>query len=315
MQNIPTWLFSWQWLNAILGIGAKAAAALPVITFLTLFIGKRGNARLCILGARSLTRLNLALATLGPLLVVSGVLALLAGLRGAERILDGISPWMPAIQPYTTAVLAWAAGLICLILYLATDRTAVIPAQGTRSRRQTKREALRITFTLLAALCFFAALVLPNWPFAALPQGLSIKDMIIAVFLHTTHEYFTAFSPAGGLALLTLSLKKRDPESTGLTADDREKAAHWCALWAMIGYIPRCIDRWGIVIGFSLRPGPVPQEVADQALALVPLTLAIVCWVLLFARRTPQKLFWLNSAALLLLVLGASLPFLRALMQ
>ena len=78
----------------------------------------------------------------------------------------------------------------------------------------------------------------------------------------------------------------------------------------MVGFIPRCIDRWGLVIGLSLRQGPLPQGVAEQALGLVPITLAIACWVTLFILRAPRKFYWLNLLGLLLLVLGVSSPFL-----
>ena len=38
MQNIPEWLFYWQWASGILSIGMNAAAALPVILALTLLV-------------------------------------------------------------------------------------------------------------------------------------------------------------------------------------------------------------------------------------------------------------------------------------
>ena len=68
MQNIPEGLFYWQWASNILNLGMSAAAALPIIMALTLLAGRRGNARLCILGTQSLTRLALGLGLLGPLL-------------------------------------------------------------------------------------------------------------------------------------------------------------------------------------------------------------------------------------------------------
>ena len=44
MQNIPEWLFYWQWASGILSIGMNAAAAMPAILALTLLAGRRGNA-------------------------------------------------------------------------------------------------------------------------------------------------------------------------------------------------------------------------------------------------------------------------------
>ena len=311
MQTLPSWLFCWQWIAAILTLGASAASAMPVIIALTLAAGRRGQAGLCAHGARTLARGAAALAILGPLLAAGSVLALLASLRGAEHMFDGISVWMPAMLPYTTAVGAWLAGILCLLLYLAADRAAPLP-QASQDYWQPGQIGPRVGLALLAALCFFAAQVLPNWPFSGLPQGLSMGDVALALLSQTAHDYFTAFAPAGSIALVILALKTRRGTAATVTQAEEQRAARWCALWAMVGLIPRCIDRWGLVIGFSLRQGPLPQGLAEQAQGLVPMTLAIACWVALFVLRAPRKLYWLNVLGLQLLVLGASFPFLLA---
>ncbi|MTJ91442.1 MAG: spidroin-2 [Desulfovibrio sp.] len=308
MQTIPSWLFCWQWIAAVLTLGASAASAMPVIIALTLATGRRGNARLSAIGAHTLARYAAGLAFLGPLLAVGGVLALLAGVRGSQHMLDGISPWMPAMLPYSTSVIAWLAGITCLLGYLVADKTTTSQPRAEKDYWQPGQIGVRVGLALLAALCFFMAQVLPNWPFSGLPQGLTMADVALTVLSSTLHEYFTALAPAGSVALLVLSLKTASG-SASLAPDDEQRAARWCALWAMVGFIPRCIDRWGLVIGISLRSGPLPQGVAEQALGLVPTTLAIACWVALFALRAPRKLYWLNTLGLSLLVLGASYPF------
>lgn len=311
MQTIPSWLFCWQWIAAVLTLGASAASAMPVIIALTLATGRRGQARLSAYGARTLARYAALLAALGPLLAAGSVLALLASIRSTEHMFEGISLWMPAMMPYTTAVAAWLAGIISLLLYLAADRAAPMP-QAAQDYWQPGQIGLRIGLALLAALCFFAAQVLPNWPFSGLPQGLSMGDVALAVLPKTLHDYFTALAPAGSVALIILSIVART-SGAAFTQADEQRAARWCALWAMVGFIPRCIDRWGLVIGFSLRQGPLPQGLAEQAMGLVPMTLAIACWVALFVLRAPRKFYWLNVLGLLLLVLGASFPFLLTL--
>lgn len=309
MQTIPFWLFCWQWLAAVLTLGASAASAMPIIIALTLATGRRGNADLSARGAHALTRCAAGLAFLGPLIVVGKVLALLAGVRAPEHLLDGISLWMPAMLPYTTSVVAWLAGIACLLGYLVVNKAAAqpLPVAG-QSNWQPGQIGLRVGLALLAALCFFMAQVLPNWPFSGLPQGLSMGDVAVAVLSSTVHDYFTAFTPAGCVALLVLAFKTGSA-SAALSPGDEQLAARWCALWAMVGFIPRCLDRWGLVIGISLRQGPLPMGVAEQAISLVPTTLAIACWVALFALRAPRKLYWLNILGALLLVLGASFPF------
>lgn len=314
MQTIPSWLFCWQWIAAILHLGAMAASALPVIIALTLATGRRGHAGLSAYGARALAGFAVALAVLGPLLAAGEVFALLLSLRGAEHMFDGVSPWMPAMLPYTASVGAWLAGIACLLFYLAVDKTAAgARPPATQDCWQPGQIGPRVGLALAAALCFFAAQALPNWPFSGMPQGLNLTDVALAVLSGTLHEYFTAFAPAGSLALMALACKKRAAAKAGFTQADEQRAARWCALWAMVGLIPRCIDRWGLVIGFSLRQGPLPQGLANQAMGLVPMTLAIACWVALFTLRAPRKLYWLNVLGVLLLVLGASFPYLAAL--
>ena len=309
MQTIPYWLFCWQWIAAVLTLGASAASAMPIIIALTLATGKRGNAGLSAMGARALARCAAGLAFLGPLLAVGGVLALLASVRSPQHMLDGISPWMPAMLPYTTSVIAWLAGITCLLGYLVADRAATTAhPKANQDYWQPGQIGLRMGLALLAALCFFMAQVLPNWPFSGLPQGLTMSDVVRAVLSSTLHEYFTALAPAGSVALVVLSFKTA-VGSAALAPDDEQRAARWCALWAMVGLIPRCIDRWGLVIGISLRSGPLPMGVAEQAMGLALTTLAVACWVALFVLRAPRKLYWLNLLGLLLLVLGASYPF------
>ena len=309
MQTIPSWLFCWQWIAAVLTLGASAASAMPIIIALTLATGKRGNASLCAKGARALARCAAGLAFLGPLISVGGVLALLASVRSPQHMLDGISPWMPAMLPYTTSVMAWLAGITCLLGYLVADRAAAsVQPKADQDYWQPGQIGLRMGLVLLAALCFFVAQVLPNWPFSGLPQGLTLTDVFWAVLSSTLHEYFTALAPAGSIALLVLSFKTA-AGSASLTPADEQRAARWCALWAMVGLIPRCIDRWGLVIGISLRSGPLPMGVAEQAMGLALTTLAVACWVALFVLRAPRKLYWLNLLGFLLLVLGASYPF------
>ena len=180
---------------------------MPVIIALTLATGRRGNAALCAAGAHTLARCAAALALLGPLLAVGSVLALLASLRGPAHMLDGISPWMPAMLPYSTSVVAWLAGIACLIGYLVADRAAAQPQPSAgQNCWQPGQVGLRVCLALLAALCFFVAQVLPNWPFSGLPQGLTMTDVVLVVLSTSVHDYFTAFAPAGSVALLVLAV-------------------------------------------------------------------------------------------------------------
>ncbi len=356
MQNIPEWLFYWQWASGILSIGMNAAAAMPVILALTLLAGRRGNARLCVAGARRLTRLTLGLGLLGPLLTAAGLAGTILSLGGSSSHIMSLTLWDNAVLPYTTTVLAWFAGLCCLWFVTWMDknkpltigqptdsssanlsarsgkgrsarkgRKSPLPAEQAALNDQIETDAIRsrLFLYLLTIVCFFAAHALPNWSFSGPPQGLDWERMASAVLGTATHDYFTNFAPAGAMALLALSLSQRGrsgastgmPIAAAFTASDLEKATRWAALWAMIGYIPRCIDRWGLFIGLSFSGQMLPDWLIPQIMGLVPLTLAVACWVILFTLRSRVQFLWLNWLALALLIIRQSLPYITALLQ
>ncbi|WP_291441442.1 spidroin-2 [Desulfovibrio sp.] len=356
MQNIPEWLFYWQWASGILSIGMNAAAALPAILALTLLAGRRGNARLCVAGARRLTRLALGLGLLGPLLTAANLVGTILSFGGSGSHISGLALWDAAVLPYTTTVLAWIAGLCCLWFVTRMDRSSPLAiglptdnpetnpgvrgskgrsarkgrksplaAENEASSNQLDTDAMRsrLFLYLLAVVCFFAAHALPNWSFSGPPQGLDWGRMASAVLGTATHDYFTNFAPAGAMALLALSLARREfsgssaamPGNRAFSAADLEKAARWAALWAMIGYVPRCIDRWGLFIGLSFSGQTLPDWLMPQITGLVPLTLAVACWTILFTLRSRMQFLWLNWLALALLVIRQSLPFITALLH
>ncbi|GEM_PF-1100552 len=356
MQNIPEWLFYWQWASGILSIGMNAAAALPVILALTLLAGRRGNGRLCAAGARRLTRLTFGLGLLGPLLTAASLASTIISIGGSGSDISGLGLWDDAVLPYTTTVLAWIAGLCCLWLVtwmdrnspLATSQTSDVsgattggrssrghsarkarratpPAEGDAAADRLDTDALhgRLFLYLMAIACFFAAHALPNWSFSGPPQGLDWSRMVSAVLGTATHDYFTNFAPAGAVALLAISLALRERDGTAaampiksvLAVPDMEKAVRWSALWAMIGYIPRCIDRWGLFIGLSFSGQTLPDWLMPQIASLVPLTLAVICWAILFTLRSRVQFLWLNWLALALLVIRQSLPFITFLLR
>ncbi len=330
MQTFPIWLLCWQWLLSILSLGAAAAAGLPAVLALTLLAGRRGNARLCAFGAGRMARLAFRLAPLGIFCAVGDHLGLIVQLRGWAG-LAGLYPLHPAMLPATSAALAWLAGMVCLFFYLKADAAAPLPALPEADQRRVKGRKTapdpalsqweapefrsRLILALAALGCFFAALALLRWPFAGLPQGMELSAAAEAVLSTSIHDLFAALSPAGAAALLALTCLRTGPEGAPPAEDALRKAGRWCALWALLGYIPRCLDRWGLFVGVSLRPGPLPPDVAAQALGLIPLTLAIACWALLFALRAPRRILWLNLLAIFFLLVRQSLPFVLRLAQ
>lgn len=314
MQNLPNWLLCWQWCAGLLGLGMSAAAALPLITALTLLIGRRGQARFCAFGARHLSRLGWGLAWLGPPLIVGELAALLITLRGPQEAFIRLpSPWDPALLPFSVTVLIWLAGLFCAWLLKRACTRTPLPSPASRPEDDCwEMPAIRgkLLLCLLAVACFFAACVSRNWPFAALPPGLNLTQVASAVLSTAMHTYFMALAPAGALALLMLPRARRAPGGEDFAATDYQRAARWCALWAMVGYIPFCLDRWGLILGYALRGGSPAGWLLPQVLPLMPLTVSVICWAALFAMARPLRLQWLNWLALSLLAVREGLPLL-----
>ncbi len=313
MQTFSTWYVCWQWVAAVLGIAAHAALAMPLMTAFTLLVGQHKKNELCCLGGREMIRLNLVLAVFWPIVFISDVLLQFSLVQGRLHIPD-LSLWAPVMLPFSTAVVAWFIGVFCLSIQCILSR----PTVDKNSARQFPfftATGSCVCLSLLAALSFFAAQALPSCPFAGLPEGMSIFRAVMAITLSSFHVFFTYLGAAGGLTLWYLSRKPQMIQHWGGTKEDEQHAARWCTLWAMIGYIPSCLDRWGITIGFALRPGNMPAAIAGRIPTLTAFSLATVCWAVLFLRRAPRRLYVLNSLGLLFLLMGTSFPYLWAFMR
>ena len=307
MQNLPGWMVLWQCLSALVRICAQAASVLPLVTALTLLAGKRENPRLCHLCCREMVRLNLILALLGPVQLISDVSFQLSLVHGAIRLPENFTPWMPVMLPYSSALAAWLAGIACLYIQLLVSRPAgdANPALSVSNIRMSRTI---IWGGFAVVLCFFAAQALPSCPFAGLPEGLTLTRAFVAIVSATLHAFFSYLTPAGAIALCFFSRREDLLQDWGCTEKDELQGARWFSLWAMVGYIPYCLDRWGVSLGFALRPGGMPPAILARVPSLTMLTLAVLCWVILFYRRSSRKLYWLNSLGLLLLTLGEILP-------
>ncbi|WP_291448469.1 spidroin-2 [Desulfovibrio sp.] len=310
MHILPSWLIIWQWCSGLLLIGVNAAAALPLITALTLLIGRRGRARFCAYGAGLLARLGFGLSWLGLPVMLGGLLSLLYTLRDTGYTPGALSPWTPVMLPYSLTLLLWLTGM--LWAGLLSRACARAPLPPVRSRPEEDRYTAgdvkgRLWLCGLATLCFFATWISRYWPFAALPSGMDLGQAASVILADALHNYFMAFAPAGALALLFLLRARRDAAAAGFGEEELERAARWCALWATIGYIPFCLDRWGLALGYLLR-GAVPDRLMPQIYALIPLTAAIACWGALLAMPRPLRRAWLIGLGLILLALKESLP-------
>lgn len=309
MQDLSLWTILSLWCNSLLGIGMNAAAALPLIIALTLLIGRRGQARFCAYGAARLAELAFGLSWLGLPVMLASLYGLLSGLRAAGRAMADISLVSPPLLAYSLPLLLWLMGIIGAGLLRRTCTGAALPPRRHPEKDRYATDAVtgRLWLCGLTGLCFFSTYVLRHWPFIALPPGMDLSRVATAVFSNALHKYFMAFTPAGALALLFLLRARRGAAQAGFDEVQTALAARWCALWATAGYIPFCLDRWGIALGYLLR-GTLPDWLLPQLYALIPFTAAVACWGTLLGMGKPLRRSWLMGLGVALLALGESLP-------
>ena len=309
MQVLSLWTILPLWCNSLLGIGMNAAAALPLIIALTLLIGRRAQARFCAYGASRLAGLAFGLSWLGLPVMLGSLYGLLSGLRAAGHNMTDISFGSPARLTYSLPLRLWLTGIICAGLLRRACAGAPLPPRRRpqEDRYTTSMINGRLWLCGLTALCLFSTYVLRDWPFIALPPGMDLGQAATAVFSNALHKYFMAFAPAGALALLFLLRARHGAAAAGFDEVQTALATRWCALWATVGYIPFCLDRWGIILGYLLRGTP-PDWLLAQAYALIPLTAAVACWGTLLGMANPLRRSWLIGLGVALLALGESLP-------
>lgn len=285
----------------LLSIGANAAAALPLMTALTLLVGRRNHARFCSHSATELARLGLMLSWCGPLLCVMATARFY--LAGGE-LAAHVPLFHPALLSLTLTGLILLAAFGCALLLFWACAHARLPQTAQNPENDKLPIAAirgRLLLCLLCMAFFLAGFISSNWPYASLPAGMNTSQAATVVVSAALHNYFKAFAPAGAVALLWL-LRMRSKKQHGFDDDMFNPAARWCALWAAAGYIPFCLDRWAALMGFSLR-GSLPQHQALQILPLAALTGAIICWILLVSKAQPLRMRGLIYAGFALLIL------------
>lgn len=324
-------LILWYWCAAVLGTVANAAATLPFMAALTLILGRRGHAAVCLRGARALAGLALWLSAAWPVLVLGDALVRLSLTGDAPPTTRLMVFFEPAGLGISASVAVWLAGaLLVLSGRRACAAAAAALPPGADSYR-LPAVGTPLALLLAGALCALAAFALRHWPFAGPPAGMDIWRAAAAVGKHACRSYFMALASGGALGLLLAARAARrggvsrrpDADARNLpappSAAEAGGAVRWCALWAAVGYLPSCLEHWGLTLGLLLRGDAVPLAHSDHYWALVQvvtlalLTLAMAAWMLLLFARAPLRRLPLAWAGAALLFLAASAPWALAL--
>ena len=286
-------------LTLLLKYVLQAAELMPFILLLTHPLGRRGNGRLAIWGARRLTLLSLRLCWCSVALLL-----LHFGLTLWQ--MDDMST-LPRWHWQQTAASLLACGLAALFLALVQKANARLPEFPPLRPDETclyDGAAIRrpMLLTVTALLCLFGLILVQGGVLAPPPQGMARGDLFRLVFGASFGIAFSHLTAAGGVALLVLYANARTPLLLGKNWD---RAVRWCGIWAVLGLLPTCIDRWSDVLlqpllfllsgrplG-SLTEDPTALATLYTAPAAAMLTLAACLWAVPLYRPRLARHLWL----------------------
>lgn len=286
-------------LTILLKYVLQATELMPLVLLLTYPLGRRGNGRLAVWGARRLTLLSLRLCWCSVLLLL-----LHFGLTLWQA--DDIAS-LPRWHWQQTAASLLACALAALFLALVQKANArlpefppLLPDADCRYDGAAVRRSMLLTVPALLSL--FGLILVQGGVLAPPPAGMAGSDLFRLVFGASFGVAFSHFTAAGGVALLVLYANAPRPLLAGKNWD---RAVRWCGIWAVLGLLPTCIDRWSdillqpLLFLLSGRPlsglteDPVALATLNTAPAAAMLTLAACLWAVPLFRPRLARHLWL----------------------
>ncbi|MBQ7456862.1 MAG: hypothetical protein IJS54_04590 [Desulfovibrio sp.] len=262
---------------------AQAAATMPVVLCVLPWIAKKPTLAF-------FAPLQTPLEQILPYLTLCGAFFIPASLGKvlAELSLHGHDFVWPnlldkALLSYTVTFLLWIGLFLGACLFKRSTAQKPSPLWA------------------LFALGFFASYCTFHYPFAGLPEGLTYQDAIPTIFLQAQHAYFYSFFPCG---LVLLFVVRRLPHLVHTL--HRRIVTNGCALIAIVGAIPTCLSSLGLLVGYRLRPAPLPLALYQEMLHTIWLICIILVLCALIARTKAQWLYKLLAILLLLRILAPS---------
>lgn len=283
---------------------SAAGSTLPLLIALGLIIGRRGHAAFCLAGSVRISELALGLALGGFFYFPCNYLTVVLPYGLQKSIFTSL--FLLEGRPWLSASLCWLTGIIILFLALNVLKRL----KPNKNEDIYSFRVIRSSFLLYtcASLLFMGATVLTNWPFAGLPQGMSLEQAGIAIFQHSLRRFFMAFSPAGALSLLYTAYLLR---LSHCSQEEEKGALRWFAFWACAGALPALFISWSLQMSVWAQ-GNAALSVLPRATWLICGLLfqsaAVALWGWLIYR--PLAKGWRISLALILTLLKEFWPLL-----
>ncbi len=290
----------------LLSFLGAAASALPLLIALGLIIGRRGNAKFVINGSKKLTPLAIWLACVGifyfPISYLSVVLPY--GLK--KSVLTAIL--LPEGRPWLVASIIWLVGIVILFLACGIFKRM----KSVKNDNKYSFRYIRTPFFLfiLASLCFLISYFFENWPFAGLPESLSMENAALAIGQHTMRRFFAAFSPAGAVSLLFLSWLVAQGRLNDFKTE-KLASLRWFSFWSCAGAIPSLFTSLSLQLAAWINPPILTSASINNKILLLGLIfqcLAVALWVWIIIR--PHRSLWRIPVAFILTLLKEFWPLL-----
>lgn len=287
---------TYQWLPGILGLLMNASAGMPFIALLALFAGRRKNA--VFLWAEKILSLNLALSLTGILYFIYSYLIQILPYKN-----DLDTQWTPFFKsaglPYSSSLCIWTFGIFFIYLakyFMPSFNNASIFHNFTYLKKT-------VFFCIISIVCFFATFCLINWPFAGLPEGLSIDRAFFAIFRNACRQYFTTFGNASAFILFFAVFFPVYNDAI------QHFVIKGLSAIAVLCHLPYILKNWSIFLGlyYSSKGSLITGSYLPQFFGVSFLTFAIFCWAGIFLK--PVLFKFLSITGLGLLVIAANIQF------
>ncbi|MBO4369420.1 MAG: hypothetical protein J5803_04910 [Desulfovibrio sp.] len=283
---------------------AQATSALPCAILFALLMMVRGSKQdLAFLTARALTFLFLAFLLFGPLATVGSLALFIAKMTLSGQSWQMPSLFAPALLPYTVNCGLWLSALpIALIQY------ALLSQKDQKNERAPVAKKTAILLSFLLILLLFSAWFALSWPFAGLPEGMTVSQAFFAILSHTEHLYFFALLPCALLLSMLFPRLSKFLATHGLSHNDTERLLRCIAGTGFLAGLPRILNTWGTTIGYLIRKHDMPQNLFLNLLQNTALTGTLLALGLLTINKWQGYQKILRLAALLFFFLSLFLP-------